>query len=87
MNKSGRAQLDKAHKMIDEAKTIIEEVAKEEKSEDRQAAERGQRMEEIANHLSDVASRLWYYVHFSPVSDRLITHDIIRRATFVKSPS
>lgn len=59
MNKQGRAELERASKLLDEARSIIEAVGEEEQekfdnlTEGLQAAERGQRMEEVAEVLAE----------------------------------
>lgn len=59
MNKQGRAELDRASKLLDEARSIIETISEEEQekfdnlTEGLQAAERGQRMEEVASTLAE----------------------------------
>lgn len=64
MNKSDRVELVKAATLIDEARSIIESVgeAEQEKfdnlSEGLQAAERGQRMEEVAGELIELVCAL-----------------------------
>jgi len=64
MNKADRAQLAKAAALIEEAKTIVEEVAEGEQekfdnlTEGLQAAERGQKMEETASNLSELVNAL-----------------------------
>ena len=64
MNKADRAQLAKASALIDEAKSIVEAVgeAEQEKfdnlTEGLQAAERGQKMEEVATDLAELVGTL-----------------------------
>jgi hypothetical protein len=59
MNKQGREQLTRACALLDEARSIVESVGEEEQekfdnlSEGLQAAERGQRIEEVASTLAE----------------------------------
>lgn len=64
MNKADRTELTKACALINEAKSIIEQIAEAEQekfdnlSEGLQASERGQRMEEVAAELQDACGNL-----------------------------
>ncbi len=64
MNKQDRTQLAKAYSMLDDVKSLIEEVANAEQemfdnlSEDLQASERGQRMEEVASELQNACDTI-----------------------------
>ena len=64
MNKADRAELQKAHDMIEEAKSIIETIGEQEQekfdnlTEGLQASERGQKFEETASSLADAAGAL-----------------------------
>lgn len=64
MNKQDRVELQKASAMIDEARAIIEAIGEGEQekfdnlTEGFQNAERGQRMEEVAGELAELAETL-----------------------------
>ena len=64
MNKANRAELDKAITLINEAQSIVSQLAEEEQekfdnlSEGLQQAERGQNMEQAACEMDDAASEL-----------------------------
>ena len=64
MNKSDRAELQKAINMIDEARGIVESIGESEQekydnlTEGLQASERGQKFEESASSLSEVCDSL-----------------------------
>lgn len=64
MNKADRVELQKAITMIDEARAIVESTGEREQekfdnlTEGLQASERGQKFEELANSLAEVADSL-----------------------------
>lgn len=64
MNKTDRAELQKAVKLIEQAKTIVEAVGEQEQekfdtlTEGLQASERGQKFEEAASVLEGAVSSL-----------------------------